>query len=245
MKEILILLLMAPAFGGAAPGRAARPSLSQTSFRIPGPGCEDGLVLDDGTMETAYGWVPSAIWGEYVQTFPREYLSTTVLDSVCVCWTRSRDDDSLDFELVVYKDRGGVPDEVPFLVIPAHVEGVPVFGEGAFYEIPVPGGAPPLVSGTYHIGVRWNPSVDDFFFLCADQSPNDHPVPGFFRDDRSDGEWGSVLETSDPIFYQHAAMMIRPRATAISWVPALNLPGVLIFIGFMMATAVLLLRRRS
>ena len=48
--------------GVRAEGVVAAPSGSE---------CSDGVVLDDGTLETGYGWVPSVIDGRYVQRFER------------------------------------------------------------------------------------------------------------------------------------------------------------------------------
>lgn len=235
-----ILMLSASSLSAAG---AAAPS-AQVHTRISGPACEDGSVLDDGTIETGYGWVPSAIWGEYVQQFPAEDITSTILDSICICWTRTREDDSLDFEIVAYRDVGGHPDASPFLVIPAHVDDVPLFGEGRFYEIQTAELSKVFPSGTWDIGVRWNPSQDQFFFLCADQSPTDDPVPGYFRDDRAEGEWGSVLDTNDPMFARHRAMMVRPRTLRVGWVPTLQTSGLVVLFLLVSASGYLLLRGR-
>ena len=194
---------------------------------VPGPGCEDGLVLDDGTAETAYGWVPSAVWGEYVQTFPVGPLISSRLDSVCVCWTRTRADDTLDFEIVVYSGSEYLPGRTELYSFPASLTAVPEWPDAAFVEVVAPLVAPALGGGFHHIGVRWNPSADQFFFLCADQSPNDTPAGGFFRDDRAEGEWASVLDSTDPIFADHAAMMVRVRAHRVPWIPTLGLVGLM------------------
>lgn len=189
---------------------------------IPGPGCEDGLVVDDGSYETAYGWVPSALWGEYVQTFHIADAGAVALESVCLCWTRTREDDSLDFEIEVYEDVDGWPAQEPLIVVQSAVDDVPAWTDGLFVEVPIGVDAPLLTPGTYHIGARWGPSVDPFFFICADQSNPDAAVPGFFRDDRSEGEWDSVLETTDPIFADHTAMLIRVRVQQVPATPALG-----------------------
>ncbi len=238
-RNILLISL----FCSPVAAQVMAPS-SEGLTRIPGPACEDGIILDDGTMETAYGWVPSAIWGEYVQLFSREAMSSTILDSICVCWTRTREDDSLDFEIVVYRQGPDAPGATPYMTIPAHVDGVPRYGEGRFYEISTAEFSRTLPAGDWSVGVRWNPSVDQFFFLCADQSPSDQPVPGFFRDDRADGEWGSVLETTDPMFQAHRAMMLRPRPVRVGWVPTLGRLGVLAMVFFMASAGLFFLRQR-
>jgi hypothetical protein len=200
-------------------------AVEQRAVSIPGPGCDDGLILDDGSAETAYSWVPSAMWGEYVQTFPEAPLVSSRLDSVCVCWTRTRPDDALSFEIVVYSGSQYTPNQRELYSFPAFISSVPLWPDATFVEVQAPPDAPLLNASVHHIGVRWNPSVDQFFFLCADQSPTDSPEGGFFRDDRSEGEWGSVLDTSDPIFAEHRAMMVRVRAHRAPWVPTLGPVG--------------------
>lgn len=189
--------------------------------------CEDGIVLDDGSIETAYGWVPSAIWGEYLQTFDLSAYGPTVLETLCICLTRTRDDDSIDFEIEVYVDGPGHPALRPGYVVPASAEGVPEWPEGRFYTFELGEAARAVPGAIQHIGIRWNPSVDQFFFVCADHSPTDDPVGGFFRDDRAGG-WGDVLDTSDTIFEDHAAMMIRLVVRPVPWVPATGISGAIL-----------------
>ncbi len=228
LLALLVILVVSPALAVTPDDSATRTvAVERQSGTIPGPGCEDGVVLDDGTVETAYSWVPSAVWGEYVQTFPGGPLVSSRLDSVCVCWTRTHADDSLDFEVVVYSGTQAYPGQRELFSFPASVVAVPEWPDAAFVEVQAPPDAPPLSAGGHHIGVRWNPSVDQFFFVCADQSATDTPVAGFFRDDRSQGEWGSILDTSDPIFADHAALMVRVRAHRVPWIPTMGLVGLM------------------
>ena len=245
-KMILLILLMSVSVGAGEPAETASrtTAIERPAGTIPGPGCEDGLVLDDGTVEIAYSWVPSAIWGEYVQTFPAGPLVSSRLDSICVCWTRTRSDDSLDFEVVVYSGSQSHPGQRELFSFPASIDAVPEWPDAAFVEVQAPPDAPPLNAGGHHIGVRWNPSVDQFFFVCADQSVTDTPVAGFFRDDRSEGEWGSILETSDPIFADHAAMMVRVRAHRVPWIPTAGPMGLVALALLLVISGWVVLRHR-
>lgn len=228
-SAMIMVLLVASVWAWRPADAAFRTAAVERQVgTLPGPGCEDGLVLDDGTAETAYGWVPSAVWGEYVQTFPVGPLVSSRLDSVCVCWTRTRADEALDFEVVVYAGSQGCPRRTELYSFPASATAVPEWPDGAFVEIVAPPDAPALNASVHHIGVRWNPSADQFFFLCADQSPTDTPVGGFFRDDRAEGEWGSVLDTADPIFADHRAMMVRVRHHRVAWVPTAGPVGLVV-----------------
>lgn len=205
--------------------------------------CGDGVVLDDGTVETGYGWVPSVVWGEYVQVFPGEAVHTTLLERVCLPLTRTRADDTMEFEVVVYGTAGPGPSGGVKYSFPASASGVPVFPETAFYEIDLGDAAPVLAPSWVHIGIRWNPSVDQFFFVGADQDGPGEPVGGFFRDDRAGGEWGDVLNTSDPIFQDHRAMGVRIVTRQVAWIPVLGWPGRILMAGLLASIGWVALRR--
>lgn len=226
-------------------GATRTVSVDRQAGMVPGPACEDGLILDDGSVETAYGWVPSSVMGEYVQTFSPGPLTSSRLESVCVCWTRTRPDDVLDFEVVVYSGPQGKPNQTELFAVPASFSDVPEWPDAAFVEVEIPLDAPVLGGGFHHIGVRWNPSVDQFFFLCADQSPTDAPEDGFFRDDRSQGQWTSVLETSDPVFLEHRAMMVRVCSQQVPWVPTAGVPGLVLLTLLVAGAGWFGLRRRG
>ena len=185
--------------------------------------CTEGVVADDGSLETGYGWVPSVADGRYVQRFQGIDLASASFEKVCVCWLRTRNDDTIDFEVVffeqIFNDETGrlEPAMEPYAAIPARAAGVPSGITGAFYDVDVSGVAVP--GGDVYVGVRWDSSVDSFFFVCADQSPAANPVPVFFIDDRAEN-WGDALNTRDPIFNGHHAALIR----AVGRAPVPGLP---------------------
>ncbi len=114
----------------------------------------------------------------------------------------------------------------------------------SFFEVDVTGVDIPV--GRSFIGARWDASVDQFFFVCTDTSDGTEPVNAFFRDDRTpDGIWTSVLETTDPIFDEHRAMMIRVRAKPAVPVeiPALGGLGLALLTAALAAAALAILRR--
>lgn len=173
------------------------------------PMCESGGVIkDDGQLETGYGYVPSATTGIYLQEYSADEFANRALDHVCVCWLHKRTDTAIDFEVVFYEKKEGKPAEEPYATRPGHAEEVPLGKEsgGLFYDVDVSGVE--LVPGTSYIGIRWNPSVDPFFFICADHGPEGAVTAGFQRDDRAPN-WLSILGSPDPIFTKHKAMMLR------------------------------------
>jgi len=207
--------------------------------------CAGGVVKDDGSLETGYGWVPSVIDGVYVQEFHISEFPSDRLQSVCICWLRTREDSDLSFEVVFYQDNDGLPAETPYASVPAVASSVPdgLASGGAFYEVDV---SQIIIQGSrFYVGARWNPSIDQFFFVCADHSPETDPVNVFYIDDRAD-EWGIALDTPDPIFDGHRAIMVRATAQAPAEfaVPALGPAGSAILALLLATGGWLLLTRR-
>jgi len=223
---------LAPAFAG------------ESVNALGGMDCDDGVVLDDGSLESGYGWVPSAVDGRYVQRFEVADFRSRKMEEVCICWTRTQGDDEVRFLVELYRDRGGRPARSPEASVEAVATLVPAFPDGAFYSVDVSDTDMQAPTDVFYLGVRWNPSDDVFFFVCVDQSEETPVVDGWFIDDRAD-EWGSVLESNDPIFDDHRAMMIRARAVEgyFPLVPILGTWGLVILIGTICAVGILVLRR--
>ncbi|MCP4661892.1 MAG: hypothetical protein GY856_41340 [bacterium] len=209
------------------------------------PACTDGVVKDDGSPEIGWGWVPSVVEGQYVQEFHSGEFPTRNLETVCVCWLRTRTDSDLDFAVVFYDDVGGEPAITPFAAIPATATGVGTGAAGGrFFTVDVSVVRVPL--GTFYVGVRWDPSADQFFFICADTSPETEPVNVFFIDDRADA-WTNVFDSGDPIFDLHRAILVRAVAsdTAAVEIPALGPGGLWILGGLLSAAGLGLLAGRG
>ncbi len=217
---------------------------------VPEPLCEDGVVKDDGSLETGWGWVPTVIEGEYAQVFDSSEFPTSVVASVCVCWLRTEGDNDIDFEVVFYRavvDLEGDlrPADEPYVAVPATATGVPQGIVGAFVEVEVPAVRIPF--GEFYIGVRWNPSADRFFFVCADTTPETPRTNLFFRDDRASG-WDNAFDTTDPLFLEHRAILVRaqPRPDiSFADVPALDAAGLGVLGLLLAAIGVGAVRRRA
>lgn len=237
MKRCLFVLLLLPCLlAEHASGQPlAEPTPLDSFFGAPSTACAEGAVLDDGTRELGYSWVPSVEEGQYVQEFRSSLFPVRAMETVCVCWLRNQlsgSDDQIDFEIVFYGAISNpdptdtecpiVPDEEPYAVVPSTATEVPLLGEGEFYEVDVSGVVIP--PGRGYIGVRWDASADRFFFLCADQSEGTPPVDGFFRDEMSN-RWASVFKTTDPIFDDYRSLMIRAQSSGGSFPPAIPAVG--------------------
>ena len=198
----------APAPPPAEPSPAPPPAEPSPA---PAEPCAGGAIKDDGSVETGYGYVPSATMGQYVQEFHSDELGSTALSEVCVCWLRSRADSDIDFEVVFFEDEAGRPAAAPYATVAATATEVPkgVADAGRFY--PVDTSAVTVPEGTSYIGVRWDPSASTFFFVCVDQSEETEWVNVFSSEDRSPS-WTNVSDSPDPIFRPHRAILVRAAA---------------------------------
>lgn len=175
------------------------------------PSCSDGVVKDDGTVETGYGFVPQATTGIYVQEFHADEFPSRSLETVCVCWLKTKFARDINFEVVFYEAAGSLPASEPYAKVSAVARGLPdsVETAGAFYEVDVSGVTIP--EGASYIGVHWNPSAAKYLFLCTDTSEESTKVNVFFQEDRSPA-WTSVFASRDPIFREHRSVLLRARA---------------------------------
>lgn len=237
---LLVGILAAP-----ASAQTERPITSARGVSTPEPRCEGGVVYDDGSLETGYGFVPSVFEGQFLQRFDPADIPPGDLESVCLCWVRTREDDEIDYDVVFYEDRDGEPDFLPYASVPAVTSEVPNGIVGVFDEIDVSGVE--LPDGPVWIGARWDAGANRFFFVCADHGPADDFVSEVdFSLDRG-RNWVPVLESGDPIFTDHRALMVRlsMRTPAVA-VPVLH-PGALVALVALLGTvgALLVVRRRE
>ncbi|MEM7585362.1 MAG: hypothetical protein AAF560_18375, partial [Acidobacteriota bacterium] len=173
--------------------------------------CAGGVIKDDGSVETGYGYVPSAKMGQYVQRFHSDEFPSAEMDKVCVCLLRSRNDSDIDFEIVFYGDAGGRPARQPYAAVTSTATEVPkgVPDAGRFYEVDVSGVT--LPAGSSYIGVRWDPSASTFFFVCTDQGEATDWVDVYSMEDRAP-VWTNVKDSRDPIFKPHRSILVRAVA---------------------------------
>jgi len=241
----ILIFVLATAWGGSA-AVLAPETVIDGNPPAGADACSQGVVLDDGTLETGYGWVPSAVDGRFVQRFERADFISRRIENVCICWTRNRTDDEIAFQVQLYRDRGGRPTFEPEAAVEAVATMVPDFPDGAFYTVDVSGIDMRAVTDVFYLGVQWDPSEDQFFYVCADHSDGMPVVDGWFIDDRA-SEWTSVLDTIDPIFQNHHAMLIRGTAMQGDYplVPTLSEWGIVILVVVIAAFGALLLRRRD
>jgi hypothetical protein len=171
------------------------------------------VVLDDGTVESGYGFSPSSTSGSYVQEVTSGAIEHPYLNSVCVCWLKARAGWDITFEVVVYLSREGRPAAVPLYSVPATARAVPksVAEAGVFVEVDM--GRVPVPKESFFLGVRWNPREQAFLFICVDRSEQTEKTRVFFQESAVP-RWVAVTESKDPIFLLHRAIMVRARGTS-------------------------------
>ena len=137
VRVVLTLGLVTIAANSFA-GRNLAPSFAGESVAVlGGEDCADGVVKYAGTIETGYGWVPSAVDGRYVQQFEAAEFRSRKMEEICICWTRTRPDDSVTFSVELYRDRGGRPARSPEASMEVVATLVPTFPDGAFFSVDV------------------------------------------------------------------------------------------------------------
>lgn len=197
-----------------AGGEVAAAEKAEEPVAESGP-CARAVALDDGGIETGYGFVPSAEWGLYLQRFDLPALRGVELEAVCVCFMKTRGDTDADFELVFYAEEDRRLPPQPYAVVAGSVDDLADDKKlaGRFDAIPVDG-VRFSEKGPTWIGVRWDPSVENFFFVCADQSRSEEEagreaIPVVLQEDRRP-QWADVIGNRDPIFTGHHAIGVRP-----------------------------------
>lgn len=199
------------ACAGSVPPVEPDPAPAGAAAAPPPSDCSSGVVLDDGSVETGYGFVPSATYGIYVQRFESSAFRSRQLEQVCICWLKTRHGVEAEFEVVFYGDAGGRPAAEPYATVEASATDLPASVEeaGRFVAVDVSGVT--LAEGTSYVGARWKPDEAKFLFICTDTSETTAETRVFFSEDRAPA-WTDVRESRDPIFRDHRAIGVRVMA---------------------------------
>lgn len=159
--------LWAITFAGVAAGSAAAAQSLDT--------CPGGIQTDDGTFEQSYG----ASFGMIAYAMRVSPADAVRFDRVCVCFRRNQpsfspQDPRLALNLKIWRDDEGVPGEI--LASLDNVRADPVNNSSNFFSWDV-STLDFRTAGPVFVGVEWDASDDEDFFLCADQSgPGGEPA---------------------------------------------------------------------
>lgn len=139
--------------------------------------CSPGLVYDDGSFENTYtaaGAAPVDLVMRFdVASPPRR------LQRLCLCWTRRGGDDSVDFDLLVYRadGAGGQPGTVRAGLGGLRAVNVPLFPQTAFYSFDLAPLGIDLDADRFFIGPSWDSTEDPEVYQCGDENgPTSRPL---------------------------------------------------------------------
>ena len=149
---------------------------------VSAPRCENGAVLDDGTVEGGLSFSADTV--DLVMLLDVG-LTDALIEEVCVCWTRdssSGPELTVPFEIVMYEQSiNGEPGSV-IGVIPVSAADVPEFPDSRIYRFDLSGENLRSPDEEFFVGVSWFANTLPEFFVCTDlNGPNAPPL--FFSAD--------------------------------------------------------------
>jgi hypothetical protein len=208
------------------------PGLGQP---LAGNPCMGGLGYDDGSYEDAYGFFSGVLDGMMVQRFVPG-VTPYQINEVCANLTHTGSDSEWSGTIAVFADTGSGPGvllaEVPFTASP-----VGLWPNYLPFTLDI-SASNVVVNGNFYLGVHWNPTAEENFFVTADQSVTTPLNPGYFQFDG--GGWNAITGA----FVNYRALGISVAGGIPVDVPALGPWGLLGLVGVLMVGGLFLLRRR-
>jgi len=162
--------------------------------------CDQGIVADDGTPENGYGWGAGRV---FVQRFTPDAYPFLATD-VCTAFTQAGGDSILAYDVVIYDDDG--PGGGPGTLLAA-VQGfsgaVPPWLDHSFASVQIDNVGLTIAEGSVYVGVGWDDTSEQGFYVAADESTSTAASQGFFS---ADGfSWTAITE----VFPNYRSLMIR------------------------------------
>lgn len=172
------------------------------------PGCQGGLVVDDGSYETAYG-LGGGTPGAATMVQKLDFGTTETLDQVCICFARDQENpgsDDFAFEIVLYDDDGAGGSPGSFLgSVAATATNVPIFPLFTHYGVDLVPSGIQLPGGDVYVGARWPGGQSHF--LCGDRSAGTQQQDLYLSGNQG-GAWSSM----DQVFPANAPKALGIRA---------------------------------
>ena len=128
------------------------------------------LIYDDGTFENGYGWNTVVTDGAFLSlATPLQY--PWQFNTFCIALTKNGSSAVFTFDIIVYDNSGagGTPGNLVATIPGVSATGVPSWPTLAFYDFDI-SSVPALASGSYYVGIRYNPAVQLSFYIGADES---------------------------------------------------------------------------
>jgi hypothetical protein len=141
--------------------------------------CVEGLVYDDGTFENGYGWNPGYGTGKFVMQFtPNSYPYT--INQVCLALTRlSAGTANWTFAIEVWTYTAGGPGTLVVSIPNQVAANVGVWPTVTWHDFTGITTIPALTSGSYYVGISWDPVTQGSHYVGADESVTTPLRPGY------------------------------------------------------------------
>jgi len=191
-----------------------------------GVACVGGIIYDDNTWENGYGWNPGYGIGKWVlKITPSSYPYT--INQICIAGTRvSAGSANWTFDLVIYDTTGtaGAPGTLKWSLTNQVMTGVPLWPTVSWFDFTGLTGIPALTSGSYYVGISYDPVTMPSHYIGADESTTTPLRPGY-------GYIQSAWGTIQSYFATYRAIGVRVDGSGVvlahdvSAGPFLSLPG--------------------
>jgi len=170
------------------------------------PTCIGGLIYDDGTWENGYGWGPNfGTPGKWVMKFtPPGY--PWAMNQFCIALTRlatATEAWTFDIEVWDTTGAGSSPGTLVHSITNQTVTGIPVWPSVLWFDFNNLTEIPVLQSGSYYIGISYDPNIMTQHYVGADESNATPLRPGYGY--IQDLGWGTIQS----YFPLYRAMGIR------------------------------------
>ncbi len=141
--------------------------------------CVDGIYYDDGSWENGYGWNPGYGTGKFVMLFtPNSYPYT--INQVCLALTRiAAGSANWTFAIEVWTYTAGGPGTLVVSIPNQVAANVGVWPTVTWHDFTGITTIPALTSGSYYIGISWDPVTQGSHYVGADESSTTPLRPGY------------------------------------------------------------------
>ncbi len=143
------------------------------------PQCVGGLVYDDGTWENGYGWNPGYGIGKFVMQFtPNSYPFT--INQACLALTRlSAGSANWTFDIEVWTYTPTGPGTLVVSIPNQIASNIGIWPSVTWHDFTGLTTIPALTSGSYYVGISYDPVTMPSHYIGADESATTPLRPGY------------------------------------------------------------------
>jgi hypothetical protein len=215
LKSLLLLaiFLLIPALSFAqAPTQVAPVSLIKGTEGDSGVNCIGGIIHDDNSFENGYGWNPGYGIGKYVmKVTPSSYPYT--INQICLALTRTAAGSSnwtFDIEVWDAAGAGGSPSTLVAALTNQVAANIPIWPSVGWFDFNNLTTIPALASGSYFVGISWDPATMGSHYICSDESVTTPFQPGYGY---NQGAWSTITTN----FANYRALGVRVDGIGVTY----------------------------